>query len=271
MYFFSCLGPAAFSLSYKSNCLSPENELLLTLIKLRQSKDDFELGHLFDISRRCAAKIFRPWLNFMYFQLKELDMWLPKKTVEETMPADFRNKYPNTRVILDATEIPIHKPQNLKNQSATWSSYKNKNTLKCIIGVSPRGVVTYVSDAYGGSASDRQIIERSDLLHKNVFESNNSIMADRSIMVQDLFSSQDVFVNTPTTLKGRNQLSPKTVVRDRRIASKRVHVARVIGLAKTFKILKQELNSNKTPLGGRILFVCFAILNFRPGIVNSLA
>ena len=135
MYFLSYLGPAAFHLSYKSCILSVPDELFLTLMKLRQAKEDQELGYLFDLSRHIVSCTFRTWVNFMFFQLKELDFWLPKTVVAETMPADFRRKYPTTRVILDATEVPIHKPQNLRDQSATWSSYKNKNTLKCIVGI----------------------------------------------------------------------------------------------------------------------------------------
>ena len=44
---------------------------------------------------------------------------------------------------------------------------------------STSGVVTYVSPAYGGSTSDRQIIESSELLEDGKFESGDSIMADR--------------------------------------------------------------------------------------------
>ena len=271
MHFLSCLGPAAFHLSYQSGILSVADELFVTLMKLRQAKDDKELGYLFDISRYVVANIFRTWVNFMYFQLLELDLWLPKEIVTETMPSDFRRKYPTTRVILDATEVPILKPQNLRDQSATWSSYKNRNTLKCIVGISPRGVVTYVSETYGGAASDRQIIERSSLISGKIFDSNDSIMADRGIMVQDLFSGQNVHVNTPTTMRGKNQLPASTVVKDRRIASKRVHVERVIGLAKTYKILKRELSHSRTSLGGRIIFVCFVLSNFKPSIVNERA
>lgn len=77
-----------------------------------------------------------------------------------------------------------------------------------------------------GSASDGQIIEKSDLLNPslNMFERGDSIMADRRIMVQDLFATQDVFVNTPTMLQGKSQLEPEEEVRDRRVASKRIHV-----------------------------------------------
>ena len=87
--------------------------------------------------------------------------------------------------------------------------------------------------------------------------------------VQDLFAGQGVQVNTPHTLKGKSQLEPEVVVADRRVASKRVHVERVIGLAKTFKIIDQELDWTKVPIGGRIIYVCFALVNFRPNIVAN--
>jgi hypothetical protein len=78
---------------------------------------------------------------------------------------------------------------------------------------------------------------------------------------------QNVKVNTPTTMRGKNQLEPEVVVQDRRIASKRVHVERVIGLAKKFKILAADLEHSKAPVGGRIVFVCFVLCNFRRNIV----
>lgn len=81
-------------------------------------------------------------------------------------------------------------------------------------------------------------------------------------------ATRDVFLNTPTTLKGKSQLEPEEAVHDRRIAAKRIHIKRVIGLAKTFKILHNALPSSKVILGSRINYVCFAIVNFRPCIVN---
>ena len=94
-------------------------------------------------------------------------------------------------------------------------------------------------------------------------------MADRGFLVQDLFANKGVRVNTPTTMRGKNQLDAATVVNDRRIASKRVHVERVIGYAKTFKILSHPLPHYYLPLGSRICYVCFAISNFRVSIVKE--
>ena len=97
---------------------------------------------------------------------------------------------------MDATEIKIQKPGNVKEQSATWSSYKNSNTVKTMVGVSPKRVITYVSDTVGGHTSDRQIIEQSDLVKDGVFDHGDEIMADRGIMVQDLFACKNVRVST---------------------------------------------------------------------------
>ena len=273
MFFFHCLGPASYDLNFKCKVLTPEDQLFLTLMKLRQAKEDIELSILFNISESTVSKIVITWINFLYHQLKELDIWPSREIIDEHMPDDFARKYPATRVILDATEIPIAKPSNVDAQSMTWSTYKHKNTLKTMVGCSPRGVITYVSESYGGSASDRQIIEDSDLVDQNskMFVSGDSIMADRGIMVQDLFAPRDVHVNTPTMLKGKSQLYATEVVRDRRIASKRIHVERLIGLCKKFKILCTPLLPSKVLLGSRIVFVCFSITNFRKCIVDQTA
>ena len=163
--------------------------------------------------------------------------------------------------------MEIEKPGNVADQRATWSSYKNCNTLKTMIGISPRGQVTYVSPSFGGSCSDRQMIERSSLLKDKLLSPQEAIMADRGITVQDLFASQDVRVNTPRCMKGVTQLPAEVVVEDRKIASKRVHVERVIGLAKTYKILQTKMDHSRVPIGGKIIFVCFALVNFRLNIV----
>ncbi len=268
VYVFQCLGPAAFHLKYQSEKLSPQDEFLLLLMKLRLNKDDKELSLFFGISRPTVGKVFKTWLNFSYFQLKELNLWPTQEVVREHAPKDFKAKFPTTRVILDGTECPIEKPSDPKQQSATWSSYKNRNTLKVLVGISPRGDVSHISEVYGGSTSDRQIVERSTLLSENRFEAGDSIMADRGFLVKDLFALKRVEVNVPTVMRGITQIPAEKLVQDRRIASKRVHVERVIGLAKTFRILKEELDRHYIPLGGRIIYVCFALTNFKSSVVS---
>ena len=86
-------------------------------------------------------------------------------------------------------------------------------------------------------------------------------------MFRIFFAPLNVTVNIPTFFRKKNRLSSKSVLRDRRIASKRVHVERIIGMAKTFKILTQPLVTTEAMLSSDILFICFMLVNFRKGIV----
>ena len=130
MMFFYCLGPAAYELHYKCTLMDPKDQLFMTLMKLRQAKDDVELALLFKVSESTVSRVIVTWINFLYFQLKELNIWPSKDIVQETMPDDFRRKFPQTRIILGAIEVPIEKPTHVNCQSVTWSNYKHKNTLK---------------------------------------------------------------------------------------------------------------------------------------------
>ncbi|XP_078493987.1 uncharacterized protein LOC108950672 [Ciona intestinalis] len=138
-FFFRSLGPAAVDLNYKPLNLSPEEQLFIALLKLRQGKENKEIAILYNISANVASKIFYNWINFMFFQLQELNTWPTKEVVLEHMPKSFRESFQTTRVILDATEIEIEKPTNVNSQSSPFSTYKNKNTLKSMIGITPNG------------------------------------------------------------------------------------------------------------------------------------
>ena len=268
--FFDVLGPAAYHLKYQCNDLDPMNELFLTLIKLRLAKEDYALSLDFGICQSTVSSVIKTWILFMYYELNELNFWPERHAIDEHFPSKFKKAFPSTRVILDATEIPVQKRKNCDAQRMTFSNYKNTNTLKTMVGVTPRGVVSYVSPAYGGCTSDRQIIERSSLLNEEgFFQTGDSILADRGIMVQDLFASKNVTVNTPTSMKGKSQLDPVTVVKDRRIASKRIHVERLIGYTKSYKIFKKALSTKQINMGSYIIKVCFMISNFRKSIVNK--
>jgi len=120
-----------------------------------------------------------------------------------------------------------------------------------------------VSPAYGGSTSNRQIVERSDLTR--ICNPTDSIVADKGFDVQDIFEVLDV---TITFLQEKNpRMSGQTDLRDRTISSKRVHVERVNGLGKTYTILSHPLDQTEITLSSDIIFVCYMLVNFRKCIV----
>lgn len=272
MYVLASLGPAAYHLNYythRCDKLSVADQLFMTLIKLRLHTPNFELSRMFDMSEYSVSNVFITWINFMYRQWNDIDIMPSRDMTTFFMPDDFRAKFPATRVIIDGMECPIKKPKNPLAQQATFSSYKNRNTLKAVIGSTPGGLISLVSQAYGGSTSDRHVVERLSL--GNVCDPGDSVMADKGFNIQDLLATHDVHVNIPTFLKKKNRFGPKTLARDRKVASKRVHIERHIGLVKSYKILSQPMNPSEAVLGSEIIFVCCMLCNFRSCIVPFTA
>ena len=109
------------------------------------------------------------------------------------MPKWFKEIYPSVRVIIDCTEIFIEKPNSVKYQSQTYSNYKHHNTAKGLIGISPSGAVSFVSDLY----SDKQLTKSCGIL--KLLEENDSLMADRGFdIAEDL--PDGVHLNIPPFL-----------------------------------------------------------------------
>ena len=155
--------------------LSPKNEFFLTLCRLRCGLMEQDLAYRFHISQATVSRIFTAWINFLYYKLSELPIWPSQTQVRDLMPSQFKHQYPNTCIIIDATEVYIQWPSDPHAQQLTFSSYKNHNTAKALAGITPSGAFSFISPLYSGSISDRELFLRSGLLDK--LEVGDAIMA----------------------------------------------------------------------------------------------
>ena len=154
----------------------------------------------------------------MYIRLKDIPLWPSRELVHAHMPQVFKDLYPTTRVIIDVTEIFIEMPRLLEMQQMTFSSYKNHNTFKALVGISPGGIVTFVSQLFPGSISDKQLTIRSGLIQ--LLENGDSIMADRGFDIQDELTPLGIRINIPLFLgSGKKQFEENEMVVTLRIAS----------------------------------------------------
>ncbi|XP_067038652.1 uncharacterized protein [Acropora muricata] len=165
--------------------LKPQEEFFLTLCRLRQGCAETHLSHLFNVSQATISRIIISWINFMYLRFGVVNIWPSREAINRTMPEDFRKAYPSTRVIIDCTEVKCAMPSSLLLNSELFSTYKNHTTLKGLLGISPSGAITFISQLYPGSMSDKEIVERSGILDLP-FTEGDSVMADKGFTISDI-------------------------------------------------------------------------------------
>ena len=134
------------------------------------------MSHVYGILQTTVSGITISWVNFV-FEILQIPVWPSRAKVDQHMPADFKDKYSSTSVIIDCTEIHLN--------SELFSSYTNHTTLKGLVGISPGGAITYISQLYTGHIFDREIVTRSGFLNLP-FDRGDTVMADKGFTVEDL-------------------------------------------------------------------------------------
>ena len=256
-----------------SRKLTNHNEFLLTLLKLRLNLKNADLAFRFGIAESTVSKIIHKWLNILYLALKFLIRWPTREEVRATLPECFRAKFSTAVVIIDCTEIFIERATNLLARSQTWSNYKSHNTIKYLIGITPQGTVSFISNAWGGRVSDKQITQECGLLR--LLLPGDLVLADRGFNIYELVGMQQAEAKLPSFTKGKAQLSAKEVQESRELAVVRIHVERLIGVIKQkYTILEGTLPISFIKSDGadistadKLMVICCALVNLCEPIV----
>ena len=91
--------------------------------------------------------------------------------------------------------------------------------------IAPSGAVIFISNLYPGSFSDKEIVHRSGFAKWRTLGKNDSIMADRGILISNDLESIGVSFNISAFLNGSDQLTKAEVKESQAIASVRIYVA----------------------------------------------
>ena len=247
-----------------STKLSYLDEFLLVLKRLKAGLFVQDLADRFGISTSLVSRICITWINLLYVELKELFPFPAQELVRKNMPQEFA-QYATTRIILDCTELFIQRPSAMLAQSETWSDYKHHNTWKLLVGVTPNGQVSFLSDLWGGHVCDKQITRESGVL--DLLQPGDNVMVDRGFDISNVVPD-GVTVNMPPFLAGREQMTAAETEETMSIASVRIHVERAIGRIKTYHILDGTLPNTLSPYATQIAVVCGLLTNFLPPLLE---
>ncbi|XP_075944035.1 uncharacterized protein LOC142946545 [Anarhichas minor] len=213
--------------------MSLRDQVLLTLMMLKTNRDIAKLAEQFRVSESMASKIVSFWIDELEKVLQPLIPWLPKETIEATMPQAFRKYYPNTTCVLQFCQSYVQKPPNHESRREPHVHYYD--AVKFLVAVAPCGLIMFISGAYEVHSSDKSIALNSGLFDK--------LKAGDVFMTQHGYCSRNVSSTT--------------------------HVIKAIQHLKVYKILSHVVSNRMAPQINKILRICSALVNLRYDVVHD--
>lgn len=162
------------------------DEFFMFLCRVAAGLHERTLASIFKVSQSTVSRIILTWTSYLFLVLGSLPLWMTREQVQATMPDKFKLYCPEVRVIIDCTEIRCETASSLSLQSECFSNYKNHTTFKGLIGISPCGVVTFVSKLYTGSISDIEITRKSQLLR--LLQPGDGVTADKGFLIEKMLN-----------------------------------------------------------------------------------
>lgn len=132
--------------------------------------------------------------------------------------------------------------------------------MKALVGITPNGVVSFVSELYSGSISDPDIVKRSGYLEK--LEKGDVVMADKGFSIQDDLAEVGASLVMPNFLKGKRQFTVEESKHNKTIASLRIHVERCMERLKNWHIFHRSMPVSLAKTASDTWIVVACISNF---------
>lgn len=236
-------------------------------MRLRRGYSIDSMAHFFGLAASTISTIFTTWIQLLYCHFNDYrqHMFPERNHFKANLPRGFKT-FKNILYTIDCTEFFVQMPRDFGRQGNLYSSYKNRHTYKCLIGVAPNGAVVYVSDLFEGSIGDRPIVEESGFL--NYINPGDLVLADRGFTIDDLLRARQAVLNIPPFLEKREKFTPQEELQTRRIAKARIHVERAIERVKKFKLISGVIPLSLSSIADQLVFVASCLVNFQEPLVK---
>ncbi|KAK0143219.1 hypothetical protein N1851_018645 [Merluccius polli] len=165
---------------WKVESLSLDDQVFMTLMKLRHNYTNLHLAQLFQCSSSCVTNVVLTFIHVLHeLWFKDIITTVPSREKNLTsLPSSFQ-MYRNCRMIIDCTDVEIATPSSMDLQKHTYSKYRGMHSFKILL------------------VSDKAIVAKSGILE--VFRSGDLILADKGFLIRDILP-EGVSVNIPPLL-----------------------------------------------------------------------
>ena len=250
---------------WKVDSIELEDQIFITLMKMKLNYTHLHLAQLFSCSVATISNVVLTFVHVLHsLFFDDLMSTIPSRDKNAAGAPSSFSLFNNCRIVIDCTDIEIAVPGLMSKQNATYSSYRGMNSFKFIVGVSPNAVISYVSDLYPGSISDKAIVEKSGLLKH--FVAGDLILADKGFLIQNIVPP-NVSVNIPPFLNN-GKFTESEVKATQSIARCRIHVERANARLKDFRIL-HFIPASLRCYANILVQLCAALVNLQNPLIKE--
>ena len=261
--------PLNYQAGWNVTSVSLEDQVLIALMKLRLNLRDLDLADRFCVSRGTISNIINTIicaLHEIFYKGIMVRLGMPSQVkCKGSMPKSFED-FGSARASIDCTEITQDVPSDFRRQSASYSNYKSRHTIKALTAVAPNGSCVFVSSLYPGSVSDANIVQHSRFLDNLI--PGDLILADKGFNIHDKMPS-GVQLNIPPFLVNKTHFTHSEADLCYKIARNTIHVERVNERFKNYQILN-HIPANYRSLSTKIMQLCACLVNLQAPLLKEI-
>lgn len=193
-------------------------------------------GFMANTSDSTHSRIFSAWAVFLSTVFDAIDLSPLPGVVSSLLPRDFwASGFQDTVLLGDCTENWTSSSEIYDISSAIFRSYKNHDTGKTGIWITPYGSLVMCTDTYPGSLTDNDLTLDRGVLDV-IKEKGITVLADKGLGIEDLCHSEGLLHNRPP-LKFDAQYEESDISKNFDVATPRIYNENYIGRMRDWSIL----------------------------------
>jgi hypothetical protein len=221
--------------------LTPEQEVMLTLVYLRHNVAHAIVGHLFGVSADTSENTFHEVVAVLR-DVCPANRWDAEKKWKQSEPSWKPDEL--DQLIVDSFETPVSRPGNPEAQRRLYSGKKKRHTLKTQVVTDAAGEIVEISAGHRGPSSDKRLYEQSGVQERYPAALKRADLGYQGIT--GMLVPHKKPPQRPKKRQGKSQperspeLTPEQREENRQHARARVSVEHGIRRLKAFRIVRDE-------------------------------
>lgn len=215
----------------RKRCLTPTQEVLLTLVYLRHNTSHAICGQLFGVSADKSEDAFHEVVQVLR-DVCPSDRWKAEKHWQKAEPTWKPNEIDH--ILIDSFETSVPRPSLPEKQRRLYSGKKKRHTLKTQVVTNQEGEILSIDPGHRGPTADKTLYQKSSADKEFASAAKQADLAYKGV------PCMIVPHRKPDKRSKVSELTPEQKDENRQLASVRVHAEHGIRRIKGWKIVRAD-------------------------------